>query len=32
MYAGIQASLSVRRGEHGVLRPWGAARQLLLRA
>lgn len=32
MYAGIQASLSVRRGEHGVLRTLGAERRTLLRS
>ena len=32
MYAGIQASLAVRRGEHGVLRTLGANRRQLLRA
>jgi len=32
MYAGIQASLSVRRGEHGVLRTLGAERGTLLRS
>jgi putative ABC transport system permease protein len=31
MYAGIQASLSVRRAEHGVLRTLGANRRQLLR-
>ncbi len=31
MYAGIQASLSVRRAEHGVLRTLGAKRHQLLR-
>jgi putative ABC transport system permease protein len=31
MYAGIQASLAVRRGEHGVLRTLGANRGQLLR-
>jgi putative ABC transport system permease protein len=31
MYAGIQASLAVRRGEHGVLRTLGAGRRQLLR-
>ncbi|MCG6942750.1 MAG: FtsX-like permease family protein [Thiohalocapsa sp.] len=31
MYAGIQASLAVRRGEHGVLRTLGANRRQLLR-
>jgi putative ABC transport system permease protein len=31
MYAGIQASLAVRRGEHGVLRTLGAHRRQLLR-
>jgi putative ABC transport system permease protein len=31
MYAGIQASLAVRRGEHGVLRTLGAERRQLLR-
>ncbi|MGB5831538.1 MAG: FtsX-like permease family protein [Thiohalocapsa sp.] len=32
MYAGIQASLAVRRAEHGVLRTLGAERQVLLRS
>jgi putative ABC transport system permease protein len=32
MYAGIQASLAVRRAEHGVLRALGAQRGQLLRA
>ncbi|TVQ86102.1 MAG: FtsX-like permease family protein [Chromatiaceae bacterium] len=32
MYAGIQASLSVRRVEHGVLRTLGAGRSQLLRS
>ena len=32
MYAGIQASLAVRRAEHGVLRALGARRPQLLRA
>jgi len=32
MYAGIQASLSVRRVEHGVLRTLGAERGVLLRS
>jgi putative ABC transport system permease protein len=31
MYAGIQASLAVRRNEHGVLRTLGASRRQLLR-
>ncbi|HCS88611.1 MAG: FtsX-like permease family protein [Thiohalocapsa sp. PB-PSB1] len=31
MYAGIQASLAVRRVEHGVLRTLGAERRILLR-
>ncbi len=32
MYAGIQASLAVRRVEHGVLRTLGAERRVLLRS
>jgi putative ABC transport system permease protein len=32
MYAGIQASLSVRRAEHGVLRTLGASRGQMLRS
>ena len=32
MYAGIQASLSVRRAEHGVLRTLGTGRRQLLRS
>jgi putative ABC transport system permease protein len=32
MYAGIQASLAVRRVEHGVLRTLGAERRQLLRS
>jgi len=32
MYAGIQASLSARRAEHGVLRTLGAGRRALLRS
>ena len=32
MYAGIQASLSVRRAEHGVLRTLGASRRQMLRS
>jgi putative ABC transport system permease protein len=32
MYAGIQASLAVRRNEHGVLRTLGASRRQMLRS